>query len=197
MKAYTQDAEDWYRSCRWNRISRSYLSNALTEFIITIREQDGRVFLYWFLPRNTYTYCLPRLCMLNLCLNNTTDYVMLQLSMLNLCLNNTTDYVMLQRILWLPYVIAFKGFCVPRLQSDCQLGISGMTWPKLVTELVRTREREILLTRIVFNFDVHIREFLCSYESQKWRHTYTIYVLYNTRITCHESSPRHHSRDRF
>ena len=158
VKAYTQDAEDWYRSCRWNRISRSYLSNALTEFIITIREQDGWVFLYWFLPRNTYTYCLPRLCMLNL------------------CLNNTTDYVMLQRILWLPYGIAYQGFCIPRLQSDCQLGISGMTWPKLVTELVRTREKEILLTRIVFNFDVYVREFLCSYESQKWRHTYTIYV---------------------
>ena len=84
VKTCPQNAEVWYKS-RWlNRILRSYLCNALKEFIITIREQDDRVVWYWFLPRNTYTYCLPWSCMLNL------------------CPNNTTDYVMLQRILWFP-----------------------------------------------------------------------------------------------
>ena len=84
VKTCPQNAEVWYRSRRLNWISRSYLCNAPKEFIITIREQDDRVVWYWFLPRNTYTYCLPWLCMLNL------------------CSNNTTDFVMLQRILWFP-----------------------------------------------------------------------------------------------
>ena len=34
------------------------------------------------------------------------------------------------------------------VQPDCQLGISGMTYYKLVTDLVRSREGEILLTKI-------------------------------------------------
>ena len=63
--------------------------------------------------------------------------------------------------------IAYNGFCVPRVQSDCHLGLSGMTQHKLVTDLVRSREGEILLTKIFKNyFDVYIREFLCSQESQ-------------------------------
>ena len=43
VKTCPQNAEVWYRSCRLNRISRSYLCNALKEFLITIREQDDRV----------------------------------------------------------------------------------------------------------------------------------------------------------
>ena len=61
----------------------------------------------------------------------------------------------IQRILWcynwfcvISIGIAYNGFCVPWVQSDCQLGISGMTYYKLVTDLVRSREGEILLTKI-------------------------------------------------
>ena len=43
VKTCPQNTEVWYRSRRCNRISRSYPCNALDEFILTIREQDGRV----------------------------------------------------------------------------------------------------------------------------------------------------------
>ena len=42
VKTCPQNAEVWYRSRLLNWISRSYLCNALKEFIITFREQDDR-----------------------------------------------------------------------------------------------------------------------------------------------------------
>ena len=151
VKTFPQNAEVWYRSRRWNRSSRSYLCNALTEFIITIREQDDRVVEYWFLPRNTYTYCLPRLCMLSL------------------CSNNTTDSVMLQRILWSPLELHTTDSVFLGCNQIASWWYQGWldTNYRVVTDLVRSREGEILLTKIFFyNFDVYIREFLCSQESQ-------------------------------
>ena len=56
---------------------------------------------------------------------------------------------MLQRIYVISIGIAYNGFRVPWVQSDCQLGISGMTYDKLVTDLVRSREGEILHKKIL------------------------------------------------